>query len=355
MTHAVAVGPAATVGSGGTRTITLNGVTEGHGIVVALCFDSGSTISVACNGESSLTATNATPFNPATFGGTDRLMIYCLDSVTEGGDKTVTISGVNSYCAGAGMSVSGGNTGGWLDAEGGSTGTGATASTSNTTTAANDMVLAIAASNASDAAASGAGYVEIAIGNPNNFANGEYNLDVGAAGSKTVGMDLSAGGSQPWGIYAASFKAAPEGELFEITPTAALELNATLSVSGDVSAVVTVPFEFGAPLQVGLTGTLTVAGDIEFGVASVPAPAGGYFADLGTLRERRLKRKRLDDDEPVAAIQPEATRTEPRTRTIRTSDIVGRVQMPRVGADAASQIAARQRRRRHEDEMLLLM
>lgn len=129
---------------------------------------------------------------------------------------------------------------------------------------------------------------------------------------------------------------------------------------GNLSSVPPNPIELDAPLVLTLSGTLTVSGDLQFGSATPPPPAGpaatgGYFPDLGTLRERRLKRKRLDEDEPIAPVKPEATRTEPHTRTIRTSDIVGRVQVPRVGADAASQIAARQRRRRHEDEMLLLM
>lgn len=264
MAHTLAVGPVATAGSGGSRTITLNGVTALHGIVVALCFDSGSTITVTCSGESNLSAVNGTPFNANTFGGTDRLMIYRLDKVTTGGNKTITISGISSYCAGAGMSVAGGNTGGWFDVAGGSTGSSTTPSTSLTTTADGDLIVAICASNNSDAAV-GAGYTVLTIANPNNFAQGEYDLDVGTAGSKTVSMDVSAGGSQPWGIYAASFKMASAASL-NLTPSAAIGITGTVSVSGDIEAAEPVIHDIEQSGAVAIAGTLGVSGDLEYQV-----------------------------------------------------------------------------------------
>jgi hypothetical protein len=83
---------------------------------------------------------------------------------------------------------------------GGATGDSSTASVGITTTGANDLIIAITAADSGDPVALGTGYVTITMGNPFNFANGEYNLDVGAAGSKTVQMDCTT--ASIWGIYA---------------------------------------------------------------------------------------------------------------------------------------------------------
>lgn len=208
MAHTLGVSVTPSLLTSSPAIITLNGTTAGRSLILALSWTNSSVTisSVTCNGEANLTAIS-TPFvNAALFGG-EVLQFFYLSNITTGGNKTITVTfSTDVTCTAAAYEFSGGNVSDWYDAGTIATATGSstTATCTVTTGSANDLIIAIVAAENSDPTALGASYVVITIANPNDFVNGEYNLDVGVAGAKTVSMDVAGGGD--WSIIAAAFK-----------------------------------------------------------------------------------------------------------------------------------------------------
>jgi hypothetical protein len=185
----------------------LTGVDAGDSLVVPILWGSASVTitSVTCSGESNLTGhTQKGPVGPSD----STTQIFHLDNVTSGGTKTITInfSGAPGGGTAFAMALAGGKTSGFFDAEpsgGGSNAASGTPSTSITTTVANAFIVAICSNDGGDPQ-NGTDYTLVTLADRNWFINGEYDLDAGAAGAKTV--DMTVGGV--WVIGAAAFKPA---------------------------------------------------------------------------------------------------------------------------------------------------
>jgi hypothetical protein len=191
-------------GGGGTITFTLNGVSAGNGIVVGVVWEPAVTItSVTCSGESNLTL--GTQRDHAATGHSHQFA--WLGNVTTGGNKTVTVNFSSSPgTAGAGYAaaLAGGDTADIFDAEQWATGTGTALSVGITTAADGAALFAIASSDGGDQSA-GTGFTVITLVDVSWYDNGEYDLDAGSAGAKTVTMTA---GSGQWGISAVALNAA---------------------------------------------------------------------------------------------------------------------------------------------------
>ena len=216
MAIAVAVGPVtAGITSGNTSfTLTLTGTSAGQSIVVGVAFQSSfsSVTSITCSGESALTVDTAT----ATASSTRALLAY-LGEITAGGDKTITVTMShsapgNNYASAYAVALSGTDTASFFDVSAGSTATSSSPSTSVTTTNANAAIFAVAVADSTSSGdfTAGSGYTLVGMSDSTNRSfNGEYDVDVGAAGAKTV--DFGLGGSQTWAVRAAAFNPQPPG------------------------------------------------------------------------------------------------------------------------------------------------
>lgn len=202
-------GPTAAGTLGATTGFDLENVDAGDSIVVAALWSSATITldQVTISGESDATLLTARgPSNP---DNTKSRMGY-LSEVTSGGTKTVTFQ-MSASVGGGGeafaVAFDGGDTTGFFDVENYGTGTGATVTVSLTTTANNACIVAIANSNNSDLTAdTGNSYVNIALANNHWNIGGQYLLNAGGAGAKTVQM--TTGGSGAYTINAAAFKPA---------------------------------------------------------------------------------------------------------------------------------------------------
>jgi len=123
--------------------------------------------------------------------------------------------------AGANYSVawaaefSGGNVADWFEAVAGATGTSTTPTVNVTTGASGALIAAIVSATSGSDPAAGSGYTLVTMADGHALVSGEYDLDVGAAGSKTVDFTSS---NVVWNITAAAFNALPSS--FTITPPA---------------------------------------------------------------------------------------------------------------------------------------
>ena len=240
MAITLAVGPNANsiVSGSNTFAITLLGVTAGQSIVVGIAFQSAfsSVTSVACSGESNLTLDTATATT-----NSSRVQFAYLGDVTASGNKTITITmshtaSANYQAAAFAAALSGTNTASLLDVSGGSTATSSSPSTSIATTNSGAAIFAVAVADSTSSGdfTAGSGFTLIALTESSNRQfNGEYDIDAGAAGSKTV--DFGIGGSQTWAVRAAAFNAAvpPSGDAAFTLPslTAQAESGETLGTA----------------------------------------------------------------------------------------------------------------------------
>ena len=214
MAFLVGVGPASNsvVGGPGTIAVTLNGTTAGRHLIIGVAWydpneDQTDTInSITISGES-----NATLIDTPSYGiiGRTTQLAYLANN-TGGGNKTVTVTGTANGATDYQIFVlefSGGDVGAFLGAFNKATGGGNPASLSLTTATNGALIVAYIGAFVGADLTPGAGYTNIDVGNDDigGFFEGEYDLDAGAAGAKTVNFSDP---SAAWMMSAASFKAA---------------------------------------------------------------------------------------------------------------------------------------------------
>lgn len=162
--------------------------------------------SITCTGESNLTVHAPTLHDQLANGSYWVAHQFAsLANCTASGTKTITVT-MTANCSsfsGFAMAVAGGATSSYYDAGANATGSSANPTASVTTTADNDLLVALQTNNGADPTA-GSGYTLVSVSNSNLYDQGEYKLDAGAAGSKTVDFTL---GSTTWMVTAAAFKA----------------------------------------------------------------------------------------------------------------------------------------------------
>lgn len=163
--------------------------------------------SVTLTGESNLTLLGS----PQT-GGPDnaRSQWALLSNVTSTGAKTAeaTLSAAPDQMCVAMWRLSGCDTTNAEDARNGASGNSSTASVSVTTATAGAAIFAIMSNGAGDGTP-GSGYTAETIADIFWYDSGEYDIDAGASGAKTV--DFSLGGSAIWVINAIAIKPASTG------------------------------------------------------------------------------------------------------------------------------------------------
>lgn len=141
----------------------------------------------------------------------DQVQWAILDDITTSGAKDVvaTFSAANQSLMGV-WRLSGCNPGSMVDVSNATNGTGTNPSVSLTTTVANAAVFGYVTNNGSESATNtGAGYTDEPIANYQWYATAEYDLDVGATGSKTV--DFTNGTSSTYVITAIALDAGAGG------------------------------------------------------------------------------------------------------------------------------------------------
>lgn len=194
----------------GTITLALGTLSAGNGVIVGVSMLDSTTVTVSgvtCGGEA-LTSTAAITRITTGSGCAGSVQFWYLSGVTTGGSKSVvvTLSTATSTTEAFAFAVDGSiafDTGTDQVATGSST----SQSVSLTTSAANAIIVAVGLSGyANGDLTAGGAYTAIALTNWDGNFHGEYDLDAGAAGSKTA--DMSTAGSGPWAIKAAAFKSA---------------------------------------------------------------------------------------------------------------------------------------------------
>ena len=206
MAITLGVGPSTGTNSGtvSSWTLTLNGVTAGRSLVVGLVWNdtSISLTSVSCTSESNLTLHTV-------HTGTTRRQFASLANVTTGGNKTLTFTfnspHSNGACDGFVFEVAGADTGSFFDKQATATGSSTAPSVSITPTNGNALLVG-ALYTAGTGATPGSGYTAISL--PATAREGEYKLDAGSVGAKTVDFSTS---SATWEVLAAAFNAIPPG------------------------------------------------------------------------------------------------------------------------------------------------
>jgi hypothetical protein len=222
MAFAITVNPQTTVNGGvnaASVNLTINGCTAGNAIIFgAYWSDPSTTISSATlTGESNGTLIGTAPHNSGSNGDAKCQLGY-FQNLAAGGNKTLTINFSGAPANGLGIwafEVSGGSTTALLDAHNEGTGTSGTPSISVTTTAANDLLVGIVAGGTGADPSAGSGFTIIAVTQFGVRNAGEYKLDAGAAGSKSV--DFTLGTSDDYVVAAAAFKLAG-GSSTTVTP-----------------------------------------------------------------------------------------------------------------------------------------
>lgn len=191
MAHTLGVGPTTGSNTGTTENLTLVGTTIGRSIAILVwwCHATAVVSSITISGESNATLIGTPERRDLTSGALYALQVAYLSNNTAGGDKTITATfdASTAACGLCAVEIAGGDTAGWYDgAE-----AGAQAGTVNiTTNTANAFVIGVCADNGGGPTA-GSGYTAIVLPNVFWFEEGQYDLDVGAAGSKTFDMGVS--------------------------------------------------------------------------------------------------------------------------------------------------------------------
>lgn len=206
------LGPSTSTSGGGTSaSFGITGTaTVGDGIqAMVWWWDTGpATISnIACSGEADLTLIGS-KFSVSIGGFPYGAQIAYLSNITAAAPPALTVnfSGSMSACGMCGMTVRGGDTTGLLGTTTQSASGNSAAPSVNIATAnANEMILGMVMTN-DGTQTPGSGYTGITLPNILWFEEGQYDLDAGAAGTKTFDFALS--GAADWGILCASFKLA---------------------------------------------------------------------------------------------------------------------------------------------------
>jgi hypothetical protein len=211
MAFTVGVGPAVySAGGVANPSLVLNGTTAGRHLVIGVVWydpnetDDDTITSITVSGESNATLISTPQFEPVTHWA---VQLAYLSPLTAGGNKTVQITGTAHAASDFQIFVieyAGPALSPWLDASGKANGSSSSPSTSFTTTVGGDLLVGFAATFDSDPTP-GAGFTNIAS-DPDNigpFCEGEYKLNAGAAGSKTVNWASS---NNFWTAMGAGFK-----------------------------------------------------------------------------------------------------------------------------------------------------
>lgn len=207
MAISVGVGPTNNRVEGGTTTcaVTLAGCTAGRSVVIMLGWNGVATTlsSLACPGE-----TVSLIESPLVYtNGSCVMQLAIIEGLAGSGDKTITLtlSGSSVSVVVGAIELYGASTVVYEGNEASATGT-ASHTTTLTTATANAAIVGICGSNENEPdglpGTTPLAYTAIPLLNPNVPFGGEYYLDVGAAGAKTVNWAIS--GSN-WGIKAAAF------------------------------------------------------------------------------------------------------------------------------------------------------
>lgn len=254
-------------GAGSTSiSFTVTGCTAGNSLVVGVEWVDGSAniSSISCTGESNLTVHGTKLSNS---GITSAIQLASLAEITSSGSKTITVtlSTSSTYRGAFALELVGGNTASFFDAVTPLSGSGTNPSGSHTTGTANAAIVAIV-SDVANTTAAGSGYTFIDM--VGDFRDGEYILDAGAAGAKTV--DFVAAGSGTWRIQAASFNLVDPNNPIKRPVVGALALTGAAptvfiptAITPTVGALTlsgVVPGVFSGQTIVTATGALTLAG-----------------------------------------------------------------------------------------------
>lgn len=213
------VGSATASFSGGVAAATLNGCTAGRHLIIYINWAqpyTASVTSVTISSESDATATPGGPSSQnASEGATpldSSVDIYYLPNITASGNKTVTVTMNASVLGNIRVEeVQGGDTAAFYDSGGAAIGAASTPASVTFTTATANCAVAAALVGSKDSASwsNAAGYTVTPAATIYWYTGNARNLDVGAAGSKTV--DIALGAAGVWTIKAAAFKAAGGG------------------------------------------------------------------------------------------------------------------------------------------------
>ena len=197
-------------GFSNTVTLTLTGVTAGNSIVAgAVWNDYANTLdSVSCTSESNLT--RHTLIGDGTTVGAHRFA--SLAQVTTSGTKTIVFTWSSNHSPNQGaafaMEVAGGDTSSFFASQNHTTTTGTTPSTSVTTSTDSSLLVSTVFANTGVSTITpDAGYTAVALAGA--LKEAAYDLDVGSAGSKTVGYTLNTSATST--VTAAVFNAMPPG------------------------------------------------------------------------------------------------------------------------------------------------
>jgi len=188
----------------------LVGTTAGRSLV-AVCFwldpASNRTPTVSVSGESDMTIIAGSKFTKEPAADMSGAIFYLANN-TGGGSKTITVDNgdPSGYSETAVMEYTGMDLASQPDNSTSASGTSSTATTSLTTTTASALIVAGGLNSFAEYTA-GSGYTLFGSGslaNTLNYAEAEDQLDMGAAGAKTVAFT---GFGTNWSLTTASFKA----------------------------------------------------------------------------------------------------------------------------------------------------
>ena len=192
--------------SGGSSVAVTLTLTAGRSLVVIhnwATSQTGTITSITCSNNSNLTLIGS----PTRSAIDHNTQFAYLSNIGTGGSQTVT---VNMSVAQDEMTtnvleyIGGDTTGVYDNAVNSGSGNSANPSISLTTNTANALIVGCCGDDAADPTA-GSGYTIITIANFWNFCSGEDQLDMGAAGAKTVAFTAASGN---WIAVAAAFKIA---------------------------------------------------------------------------------------------------------------------------------------------------
>jgi hypothetical protein len=172
--------------------IVKTGATAGNAIIILIYTNQTiAASSPAISGETVSKAGSET-YNNTTF---DCMHVYYVKNLATSGDKTFTTTGNNYGAWGAAMiELSGQNITDFIDATS-PTGAQSGMSVNVSTTVSNAAIFAVGAHDNAPVSASADPYNDLAILDIYSYARGEYNLNVGALGSKTVQFTSNEGGN----------------------------------------------------------------------------------------------------------------------------------------------------------------
>lgn len=242
----IAIGAAAVHVAGQATTVsaTITGTTAGRQLLIGTLWSSLSGSddpTVTCSGET------VAPIGAIVRSGTMSMQWFRIAALASGGSKTVnniTTGSQNKIVWVVELVDSAG-----VDATQTATGSGTNGSTSITTAVANAGVFALHSNAGGSATPTDGSWTDMSLTNVNWYEDGQYKLDVGAAGSKTVGF--THGWSSSWAISAVAIASVPAG------PTVASSTDDTPSPGQSVTYTVT-----GAGASQG-GSTITLGGVVQ--------------------------------------------------------------------------------------------